>query len=133
MTFYRLSSKKDDISSSDNVSPSVKLASEIADSQKIDSFSISGKVSGIDGGKIYLATGQVRRVGSNTEFVPETKTIIVATSTKIYKLTKKDGKVVSVAANLSDIKIASDITVHSKQNIFDSAEIPADEIDLVLY
>ena len=83
----------------------------------IKEYSLSGKVTAINGNVITLNVGRVF-VGDDGNYVAyEDKKVTVSDKTVISKVTNMDGKITIQPGVINDFRVGSDIVVYSDSNI----------------
>lgn len=84
---------------------------------EIKEYSLSGKVTAINGNTVTLNVGRVF-VGDNGNYVAyEDKKVTVSDKTVISKVTNVDGKITIQPGVINDFKVDSEIVVYSDSNI----------------
>ena len=99
---------------------------------EIKEYSLSGKVTAINGNVITLNVGRVF-AGANGNYVAyEDKTVTVGDKTVISKVISVDGKIVIKPGALNDFTVGSQIVVYSDSNIALQASFTPTRLDINL-
>ena len=96
-------------------------------------YFLGGRVTKIEGNDIILETERVVTIGEKSASVKESKKVTTSASTKFVKFSKQGDKPVQLPAKLSDVRVGSQITVHSSQDVSKIVTITADQIDIQNY
>ena len=94
-------------------------------------YSLSGKVTKVENGKIYFEAGAIYGTEPNTEWRYQEKVILTTDSTKYSKLVKNNGTYKSFSASSADVVVGVNITITSPRDIGASEVFSIDQVNQV--